>query len=221
MAQLLMVNPRKRSTARSTAQKAATRSTAQKKAATRKTSPKRRSSSTSVTTKRRVVRRRRNPIGRKVNLMDMSITATKNGAIGSLGAIAGSLAGNYLPVPAQFKSGPMKIAAEAMIAIGVGFGVSKFVDKQTGILMAQGGVTVALHETMKGQLSAMIPQLNLSGFDEYDTLLGDDLLGMDDDYDDEFMDNEFIDDLSAYDDLNGMGYSGAGYTGSDSDLDSY
>lgn len=123
-------------------------------------------------------------------------TAFKNGAIGSAGAIAGTIAGNFLPLPENLKTGPVGSVVDAVIGIGTGMLVSKFGNKNVGLKMAEGAVTVALHGTMKNIVSKAAPQLNLSGYDDYG------MSAYDDDY------------MGAYDD-GFMGARTAGYTGED------
>lgn len=183
MASLMLVNPKKR----------------------RKSKARRKSSSRSKTRtvvkyrsrKRSVKRRRRNPIRSKA-LMNTATNALKDGAAGSLGAIAGTLAASYLPIPEQYKTGPMGAVIQALIGIGVGVAVGKVAkNKKLGADMARGSVAVALHDTFKGLISQAVPQLNLKGFDD------DGLLGMD-----EYVMNEYVGPSAGV--LNGMGYAGAG-----------
>lgn len=204
MAGLLMVNPQKRRKPRTAKQKAATRKI--KAANKRSKKPVKRGSSTSRTV---TVTRKRNPIRRtKSGIVPQAIETLKDGAIGSVGAISASVIGSYLPIPSSMKTGAQKIGVDALLAIGTGFVVSKYVDKKVGQKMAQGGVTVALHSAMKAQLSGMIPSLNLG---EYD----DGLLAYDD----------FDDELDAYDmsafvgEDTSFGYAGAGNTGSGNAFD--
>ena len=148
MASLMLVNPKKRKTKRKTVRKAAT---------------KRRG----TTTLKKVSRRRRsNPI--KSNFANIAIDSAKNGAIGSLGAIAGTVATNFLPIPDSLKSGTMGVMTNALIGIGTGFAVHKFADKKIGIKMAEGAVTVALHGTFKNLVQKALPTVNLNGADDYE-----------------------------------------------------
>ncbi len=182
MASLMLVNPKKR----------------------RKSKARRKSSSRSKTRtvvryrskKRSTKRRRRNPIRSKA-LMNTATNALKDGAAGSLGAIAGTLAASYLPIPEQYKTGPMGAIIQALIGIGVGVAVGKVAkNKKLGTDMARGSVAVALHDTFKGLISQAVPQLNLGGYD-------DGLLGMD-----EYVMSEYVGPSAGV--LNGMGYAGAG-----------
>jgi len=196
MASLMLVNPRKR---RAKKRKSRARSKVRTITKYRTRKPKRK------------IRRRRNPIAAR-GLAGVVTKSAKNGAIGSLGAIAGTIVGNFLPVPDSFKEGNMAVVVQALVGIGTGYAVSKFMSKGVGEQMAQGAVTVALHDTMKGFIQNAVPTLNLNGYDG--GLLGG--------YDDSLLGVGEYDDLGAYADLGeydtGMGYSGAGYTGAADDF---
>jgi len=143
--------------------------------------------------------------------MSAKITdVAKTGAIGSVGALAGTVVGNLLPLPASWTDGALGPIVHALIGIGTGFAVSKFADKKTGIAMAQGAVTVALYDTLRGALQKVAPNLNLQGYDDAG-LLGYDDAGLLGAYADGGV-GAYVDDAGG-----GMGYAGAGYTG---DVDS-
>lgn len=212
----MLVNPKKRRTAK---QKAATRRLVAFNKRRQRGSvsvPRPRKRGRSITRSRTVktaTTRRRNPV-RRTGIANRIIKTATNGAFGSLGAITGSIVGNYLPLPANLKIGNMGMVVNALIGIMTGYGVSNFMDRKIGEEMAQGAVTVALHDTMKNMLSTMMPGLALSddllGYSDYNGLLGHD------DYDDDL--SAYVQGgnmLGAYDD--NMGYSGAGYTGESPD----
>lgn len=142
---------------------------------------------------KRRIRRRRNPIGGR-GMAAKTMTAFQDGAVGSLGAIAGTIVAGYIPIPDQFKAGNMGIVIQALIGIGVGVTVGNFSrNKKLGMDMAKGSVTVALHDTMKTLLGQALPNMNMGGYG---------MLGMD-----EYVSmNEYVSDMS------GMGYAGAGVT---------
>lgn len=143
----LLVNPRKRRTT--------------KRKTARKTPTRRRSSLATVTT-RKVARYRRNPSVRG-NIM----TTVKDGAIGAAGAVASEFLLSKLPLPAQFQSGPMQTVASALASVAVGMAVAKFGKKAAlGKAMAQGGVTVALHQTMRGMVAGPLGISSGVGFYE-------------------------------------------------------
>ena len=212
----MLVNPKKRRTAK---QKAATRKLVAFNRRRQRGSvsvPRPRKRGRSITRSRTVkksVTRRRNPV-RRTGMANRMIKTATNGAFGSLGAITGSIVGNYLPLPANLKIGNMGMVVNALIGIATGYTVSNFMDRKIGEEMAQGAVTVALHGTMKNMLGTMMPGLALSddllGYEAYNGLLGHD------DYDDDL--SAYVEGgnmMNAYDD--NLSYSGAGYTGENPD----
>lgn len=216
MSMLMLVNPKKR---RSAKQKAATKKLVafnkrRQRGSVSVRAPKKRGRSvTRSRTVKTAITRRRNP--KRRNITDRMMKTAMNGVYGSLGAITGSIVGNYLPLPVNLKTGNMAIVVNALIGIATGYTVSNFMDRKIGEEMAQGAVTVALHGTMKNALSGMMPGLALSddllGYDDYNGLLGHD------DYNDDL--SAYVQGgnmLDAYVD-NDMGYSGAGYTGDSPD----
>lgn len=138
----LLINPRKRRTTRKSKRKA----------------PAKRRRSTSLATVKTVSTRRyrRNPSSR-TNIMG----TVKEGAVGAVGAIAAEFLISKLPLPDQFKSSTAQPIVSALASVGVGMLVSKFGKKHAlGKTMAQGGVTVAMHQAMRGLVAA---PLNLEG----------------------------------------------------------
>jgi hypothetical protein len=131
----LLVNPRKRRAKRTTAKR---RTSLAKRA--RRLLP-------AIVKRTSISKYRRNPSPRNAAVM----ATVKEGAIGAAGAIAAEILLSKLPVPANFKTGTMQPVASALAAVGVGMLVSKYGKKPAlGKAMAQGGVTVALHQTMRG-----------------------------------------------------------------------
>lgn len=156
MAQLMLVNPRKRRTRR---------------AKSRRRSPTRALASVTRKTTRRY---RRNPIRRAGNMVE----TFKGGAIGAAGALAVDVALQKLPLPANLTQGNLAPITKGMVGIGIGMLVSKFgKNKKLGEQLAGGAVTVALYNAGKQMIG---PSLGLSGWENDDGLLGwgdDGLLG--------------------------------------------
>lgn len=170
MAELMLVNPKKRTRRKSRRRMGFSR-------------VKRRSPSRSIAT-RKVRRYRRNPI-KKSMIMD----TVKTGAIGAAGALATDVAFAKLPLPANLKSGTMGAVTKGLVGVGLGMAVAKFGKQRAlGRDLANGAVTVALYNAGK---SAIGPSLGLSGMD--DGLLGYDesLLGY-------FDDEDMVDDGMGY-----------------------
>lgn len=161
MAELMLVNPRKRR-----------KSPARKRPTSRKKPTRRRRNPIAVRAKTPIRRRRRsNPIGGRFGEQIM------NAAVGAGGALMVDVAMAKLPLPAQLTaSAPMKAATQGAVSLAMGMIVAKFGKKaKLGRQIAEGGLTVALHGVGKGMIG---PAVGLSGID--DTLLGmdDTLLGM-------------------------------------------
>jgi len=156
MAQLLLTNPAKRRSRKRPGKSVAK--------ARRRTSIARRARGAVAT---RVKRYRRNPSPRVGNLIE----TFKEGAIGAVGAVATEIVLSKLPIPENLKSGPMGIAVKAAGSIAIGMIVAKVgKNKKLGSTLAQGGVTVALHDTIR---NAVKGPMGLSGM--YDAgLLGND-----------------------------------------------
>ena len=171
MAELMLVNPRKRR---------------------RKTTRKRRAVAKAPVRRRRrraapapVRRRRRNPAAR-TNIMDQVIDAS----VGAGGALAVDVAMANLPIPAQLTATPtMRAATQGAVSLGIGMLVANFGRKRKlGRQLAQGGLTVALHGMGKGMIG---PTLGLSGY-------GNDLLGYNDLLDAGAYVNGYGEDMGAY-----------------------
>ncbi len=147
MAQMLLVNPRKRAK-RKTAKRKST-STAVARVKSR------------VSTGLRSIRRkyRRNPI-QKTDIFGQF----KDGAIGAAGALAVDIAMAKLPIPDNLKTGQMKPIVQGLVGIGIGMAVSKFgKNKSLGKQLAGGAVTVSLYNAGRQMLAA---PLGLAGYDD-------------------------------------------------------
>lgn len=169
MAELMLVNPRKR------------RKSGAKK---RRTVSRRKSLVSASAGKIRSLRKRfrRNPIGGGAN---SAIEQFKTGAIGAAGALAVDVVMQKLPLPDNLKTGQLAPVVKGLVGIGVGMLVAKFgKNRDLGKKLAQGAVTVSLYGAGKELLR--VP-LGLSG--------DDGLLG----YDDGLLDGDFDDSLGAYD----------------------
>lgn len=167
MAQLMLVNPRKRRKSKKSA---------------RKTGIVRRAKSLVHRSVKRARKYRRNPIG---GGSSTGVTGQlKAAAIGAAGALAVDVVMSKLPLPANLQTGMGRTAAQGLVSIGLGMAVAKFgKNKKLGVQIAEGGLTIALHGVMKGALSKSIPSLaGNEGLLGYDDLSGydDGLLGYDD-----------------------------------------
>lgn len=161
MAELMLVNPRKRRKSKS-------------KTRARKTLVARASSG--VRTKLRSIRRkyRSNPIGGKVN---GALDQFKTGAIGAAGALAVDIAMQKLPIPDNLKTGQLAPIVKGLVGIGIGMAVSKFgKNRELGKKLAQGAVTVSLYAAGREMLKVPLGLSDdgLLGLGADDGLLGDD-----------------------------------------------
>lgn len=154
MAKLLLGNPRKRRTSKKR----------------RTASSKRRSSSKGLSVVRttKTVSRRRNPAKRQRLGLTAQIT---NAAIGAGGALVVDIAMAKLPfIPENLKTGPIAAATKGAVAMGIGMLVGKFgKNKSLGVKLAEGGMTVALHDAAKSMIG---PSVGLSGMGEYYDMMG-------------------------------------------------
>jgi hypothetical protein len=184
MAQLMLINPKKRSAARA---RKAPRSAAQKAATKRMLAANRakRGPHKSNYTKRKAantvaryfpnpvrrIKRRRNPIGRAslAGVTGMMMPAVQ----GAFGALAINTALNYVPLPAILKSGNAKYLARAGLAVAVGVFGSKIVGGKMAANMATGALTVAMHDLLLGIASAAMPTLQLGDVGDYDDGVSD------------------------------------------------
>lgn len=162
MAQLMLVNPRKRrksSRPRTAAQKAATRALVarnRKRPARRKRNPAR-----SLVTAPARRARRRNPSRRGFVQSAVSMPNMMGTFTGAGGALALDIAWGFLPIPVNFKMGPMRHIAKAAGAIGLGFVADMAASRKTAMDMTNGALTVILHDAMRDAVSTFAPQVPL------------------------------------------------------------
>ena len=104
MAELLLVNPRKRRKAKKTA---------------KRRSPRRSLVAASSRAVKSIRRRfRRNPIGGSV--ANNAMEQFKTGAIGAAGALAVDVAMQKLPIPANLKTGTLAPIVKGLVGVGIG-----------------------------------------------------------------------------------------------------
>lgn len=142
MAELMLVNPRKRRTRRKS-----------RKPVARRRSP--------VKRRRRSVKRkarRRNPV-RARGMVDNQIMPA---ATNAMGALALDIIWSYLPVPMNIKTGPFKHVAKGLGAIAIGMFAGNIVNRSTARKMSQGALTVVMHDAMREVTQQMLPNVQLS-----------------------------------------------------------
>lgn len=155
MAKLLLANPRKR----------------------KRVSRKRRTSVSTVSRKRVSRKYRRNPSARGTSVTQ----SVKRSFVGAIGALSVDLVTNqvvkFLPMEGIDMQGTTGALVKGAISIGLGYSVAKFGGKKKlGAELAEGGLTVAIYEMGRAQLSN---SGMLDGMYSSDGLLGydDGLLG--------------------------------------------
>jgi len=192
MAQLMLINPRKRTGGRkkprTAAQKAATKrmlaanrakhgGAPKRKAHKRRKNPiglsrvvhhAKRAAHRVVHHKRRSARRR-NPIGGSMRgaasgVMGMGMQALQ----GAGGALLVNTALNYIPMlPAALKSGNGKYIARVGVALAIGVFGKKVMPQKLATNMAVGAMTVALHDLLLGLAATAMPKLQLGDVGDY------------------------------------------------------
>lgn len=110
--------------------------------------------------RRAAVRRfRRNPSARRIgggaiNFGRMILPAIGIGA----GAIGSELIMGYLPIPANFKTGPMRHVTKGAVGVAAGLFLGKVLkQKRLGNFFALGAVAIATHDFLKEQIAARAP----------------------------------------------------------------
>lgn len=183
MAQMLLVNPRKRkkrSTKMATRKQLAAlrkaRAAKARKHHPRAATPRRRRKSASrkrhitlrgtMNPSRRTRRHyRRNPSARKFNLMGFVKESLMPSAMGAGGALALDLALAYLPLPAMMKTGVVNSVTRVVGAVGIGMLGGMVMGRKVGEQIGAGALTVVLYDEIKGMLKKAMPTLPLSGSD--------------------------------------------------------
>jgi hypothetical protein len=107
------------------------------------------------------VRRRRNPI--KKNDIMSQVT---NGLVAGTGAVGLDVALGVLPIPADYKSGPMAPLVKAGVALAIGMGLekSKLVKKKTSQDLVGGMLAVTAHSALKPIVSGTLPNITLAEY---------------------------------------------------------
>jgi hypothetical protein len=170
MAQLMLINPRKRKahrkSARSPAQRAATkRMLAANRSRTRVSSNpiKRRRRSALKAVRHHSHRRvRRNPTAVRSYSGNLG-SMVKCAGIGAVGAIAVDTLYNYLPLPVTMKTGLVGTASKAALAVAVGVLGKKFMGRTAGE-MAQGSLTVIAYDLIKSYMPVTLPAVAGMGY---------------------------------------------------------
>lgn len=119
----------------------------------------------------KAVRRRRNPIaltasrGSLLNVKKLEAVG-KDAGVGAVGALGVDLMLGYIPLPAMLKTGIPATLTKAAFAVALGY-VADMAQKGTGVLVADGALTVILHDLLKSTVQTHLPSVQLGGLGEY------------------------------------------------------
>ncbi len=173
MAELMLVNPRKRRKSRksrSPAQRAATRKLVARNKRKSNPAPARRRRSVSVVKRRRTPARRVTAAARKRrykrNPARRGITGIVNStlipaAVAASGAVSLDILWNFLPLPETLKTGPLRHIAKGAGAIGLGLLAGMVVNKKTAGQLATGALTVVTYNAMREMMARFMPTVNM------------------------------------------------------------
>lgn len=176
MAELLLVNPRRRKGKRRKMSALQRKYFGKRKsvkrrrrAATRLSNPRRRRRSYAVKSYRS--RRRRNPSLRGIT--SSIVPTVKAGFLGAAGAIGNDLLFGYTKqyLPASVQTGVARHAVRALYAVLVGV-LGNYALKGRGRDLANGAMTVVLHDALKEQIATMAPQLPLGDYFSFAPAIG-------------------------------------------------
>lgn len=140
-----------------------------------KKSRKRHRSITKSLSVRRPRKYRRNPtrgIG-KFSVQSFTKNTLMPSAVGAAGALGLDVLIGFLPLPPALKTGPFRSVVRVVGAIGLGMVAAMVVKKSTAEQIAAGAITVTLYDTLKGVVRQAMPTLQLGEtdiFEEYPSL---------------------------------------------------
>lgn len=115
-------------------------------------------------------RYRRNPSTRGFNIQSFAQNTLIPSAIGAAGALSLDVLLGFLPLPAAFKSGPMRPIVKLVGAVGIGMIAGMIGQRKMAEQVTAGAVTVVLYDTMKGFLQTSLPNIPLGDAEEYPAL---------------------------------------------------
>ena len=86
-------------------------------------------------------------------------------AVGASGALALDITLGFIPIPANFKTGPLGLATKLIGAIVLGNVAGNVMGKKQGERVTAGAVTVLAYDFIKRQIATNMPAVPLSGSD--------------------------------------------------------
>lgn len=160
MAELLLLNPRKRRGKKRRARRASPRKRHRRHARAATPRRRRRSRRTGGVRVVRMMNPRHRRRGRRRNPIRLNVMGTvTDAAYGAAGALALDFAMGYLPLPSFFQSGAGNYAAKGGIAIGLGLLADKVLKFKKAQDIANGALTVVLHEAARAGLASFAPNV--------------------------------------------------------------
>lgn len=168
MAELMLINPRKRRRAKRKMTAKQRRYFGKRPKAKRRrrtavvAAPKRRR--TYMSNPRRRKKYRSNPIGgfRPMSFVNQTLMPA---AIGGAGALGLDILLGALPLPAMLKTPAMRPIVRIAGAVGIGILAGMVTNKRLGEQVGAGALTVVLYDTIKGFAKTTFPTLNLGDID--------------------------------------------------------
>lgn len=165
MANMLLVNPRKRRAKKKTVtRKRRVKATRRRRRAAPAATVRRRARRNPIARVARRARRRRNPIGLNLNSVKNQVM---DSAVGAAGAVVLDIAYAYLPIPATLKVGAVAPIAKAAAAIALGMVASKVVSSSVAGKMTNGALTVMLHGILRETAGKMLPAVQMGEWDSF------------------------------------------------------
>ncbi len=167
MAELLLVNPKRRTRRRrpTRARKRVTRRTVTRRAPRRRVR-RRRNPSANTFGVPTYGSRRRNPARRRAK-GDIVNRIVMPSVMGATGALALDIAWGYLPIPMNLKTGMLRHVVKGAGAIALGYLTEMVATKATAEQMTRGAMTVVVHGAMRELAQQFMPQVPLDGMGYY------------------------------------------------------
>lgn len=170
MAELMLVNPRRRRR-RVKAKRKSPKKRRRMSALQRKFFGKKRTKRNPIVMAKKSRRRRRSIIAkRRYKRNPSGGFSTKSfmrntlmpSAVGAAGALGIDVIMGFLPIPIQFKTGPMRAVVKVIGAASIGYIASNFMKRETANQIAAGAITVAMYDVFKGFMQQAMPNIPLS-----------------------------------------------------------
>ncbi len=110
-------------------------------------------------------RLRRNPSGGKLRPMQFTKETLMPAVVGGVGAVGLDMVMGFLSpkLPVSLQTGPAQTLMKLLGAVALGLGVGMATSRKTGEMVAVGGITVVLYDTVKGFVSTQFPTLPMAG----------------------------------------------------------